>query len=321
MLQIADISTEALANILDQSVDCVKLLNSDGHLLWMNSNGICAMEIDDVSNVYGSPWISLWPDEAQETLSNALLLAGTGRIGNFEAFCPTAKGTPRWWNVTVSKVTSPDGGDAGFLSISRDITDAELQKRALAIAAEEMRHRLKNTYAMVGGLLSGFARGNAEHELFAREMQVRLVALSAAQSLLAEPGAPSDTAELIPALVEAFATPACEISTQNVQRSLVSQGQGDALALIVGELAVNSAKHGALRHGGKIEVSTETLDGALQTSWIEVSNQPVAAKSRPGGQGINLIQRIVAIRNGTIETVWETNGPIVTVRFPIATDV
>jgi hypothetical protein len=53
MLKTAAISADALAAVLDQSVDCVKLIGLDGGLRWINSNGLCAMEIDDFAQVDG----------------------------------------------------------------------------------------------------------------------------------------------------------------------------------------------------------------------------------------------------------------------------
>ncbi|KPF63064.1 sensor histidine kinase [Porphyrobacter sp. AAP60] len=317
MLKTAAISADALANVIDQSVDCVKLLNIAGDVLWMNSNGLCAMEIDDCEAVYGRQWAELWPEENRSLVADSLTAAQRGETVRFEAFCPTAKGSSRWWNVTVSGVTAPDGEAIGFLSISRDVTEAETQRRALAIGADELRHRLKNTYAMVSGLLNSLAIGNAETEAFARQMNTRLMALSTAQSFFMAPDVPREVAHLVPALMHPFISPACDVCMQRIERVLVSRSIADAIALIVGELAMNSAKHGALTHGGTIAIGAQERDGTLLLSWNEVSLQPVAAKSRPGGQGLDLIEMMVDVHRGTITTDWDTHGPVVQVRIPI----
>ncbi|WP_322889240.1 MULTISPECIES: sensor histidine kinase [unclassified Yoonia] len=316
MLDKASVSAEALAHVLDQSIDCVKLLGLDGTLRWMNSNGLCAMEIDDFASVAGQQWGSLWPDNMQKQIAESLVSASAGQDVKFDAFCPTAKGTPRWWSVTVTAVTGMDGQGAGFLSISRDVSEAENQRRALSIAAEEMRHRLRNTYAMVGSLLKGFARGNDGHEVFARDMQSRLIALSAAQSLSATEDMPCDVAALLPALIDPFITPHCTVSTDRIGDFSVPQGQADAIALVVGELAVNSAKHGALANGGSVAISAELVDGQIVIVWTEQSAIAVTATHRSGGQGLNLITRIVEIRRGTVDTNWQSHGPTVTLTFP-----
>lgn len=318
MLKNAAISVEALANVIDQSVDCVKLLSLTGDVLWMNSNGLCAMEIDDPAGVYGQQWAQLWPDENRPIVTNAVLAAKTGETVRFEAFCPTAKGTPRWWNVTVSQVTEGGGAQVGFLAISRDVTETVMQGRALAIATHELRHRLKNTYAMVCGLLSSLAHGNSENEAFARQMTDRLMALSTAQSFFLAPDVPRDVADLIPALVQPFVTAGCDVATDAVTSVQIGRSEADAVALVVSELAMNSAKHGALAHGGRIAIGAGQDGGRLFLTWHEESRQPVKAHSRPGGQGLKLVELMVDAHWGTITTDWNEYGPMVQVTLPIA---
>ncbi len=317
MLKTATISTEALANVIDQSVDCVKLIDLAGAVLWMNSNGICAMEIDDSTAVYGREWSGLWPEENRALVTDSLTRAQTGENVRFEAFCPTAKGAPRWWNVSVSRVTSPEGEHVGYLAISRDVTEAELQRRQLALAADELRHRLKNTYAMVCGLVSVFAMGNREHETFAKEMNARLLALGTAQAFFTSPDVPRDVSELIPALVKPFVTSGCTIELDDIEPVLVERAQADAVALIVGELAMNSTKHGAMNHGGAISVRAQENQGQLLLTWEETAVQPVAQTSREGGMGLDLIAMMVEAHRGTITTSWHDHGPVVVANLPI----
>jgi two-component sensor histidine kinase len=317
VLKTAAISADALANVIDQSVDCVKLLNMAGDVLWMNSNGLCAMEIDNAEDVYGRPWVGLWPEDSRSIVADSLTSARQGETIRFEAFCPTAKGSPRWWNVTVNGVTTPEGEDIGFLSISRDVTEAELQRRALAIGADELRHRLQNTYAMVCGLLNTLAIGNPDNEAFSRQMNGRLMALSRAQSFFMVPGAQRAVGEFVPLLVEPFVTPICDVCTKQMAKVPVSRAEADAIALVIGELAMNSSKHGALAHGGSIVISADEQEGMLTLTWREESLQPVLAHSRPGGQGLKLIEMMIDAHRGTITTDWGSHGPVSVVRLPL----
>lgn len=311
------LSAEALANVLDQSVDCVKLLDLAGSVLWLNSNGICAMEIDDFAQVQGQHWAEFWPEDTRAAVEDTLKTARTGETVRFEAFCPTAKGSPRWWHVTVNTVTAPGGEEAGFLAISRDVTEGKMQRRALAIAADEMQHRLKNAYAMACGMLRSFAIGNQQHEAFAREMSDRLNALSTAQSLFMARDMPRDICDFIPFLVQPFLIPASTADFDDVQSVQVSLSLANAVALIVGELAMNSSKHGAFFHGGTVAVSAHESEGRLNIRWYEISHQPVAAQSRPDGQGLTIIKRMVEAHQGTITTTWGSHGPVVETSLPI----
>jgi two-component sensor histidine kinase len=315
VLSVAALSADTLAQAFEQSTDCVKLIGLGGEVLWMNANGLCAMEIDDANLVCGLGWDQLWPAEARHLVTDSLPAASNGETVRFDAFCPTAKGSPRWWNVTVTGVKNQDGMPAGYLAISRDITVTETQRQALLIAAEEMRHRLKNTYAMIGGLIHGFAKGNGENENFAKDMQKRLISLSSAQSLFLTSDAPCDLSVLVPALVAPFSSSHCPVAIDCAAGILLSQGQADAIALVLGELAVNSTKHGALSAGGAISVTTKLSDAAVSLFWEEKSARPVAAQTRVGGQGLALIERIVRARQGSLEIDWATNGLLVSLNF------
>jgi PAS domain S-box-containing protein len=312
---VGSLSTLSLASVLDQSVDCVKVIGLAGDIQYMNGNGLCAMEIDDFCAIQGEQWSALWPDEARQAIEASYGTAASGKTVRFSAFCPTAKGDPRWWDVTVSMVSDDLGRPAGYLSVSRDVTEHQLAKEALEIAAAEMKHRLKNTYMMVSSLMSGFARGDDAHEAFAREMGDRLGALSAAQSLFTSNEASCEIDDLIPVLLDPFDNAACPVVIDSLAGVTVSQGQADAIALVIGELSVNSAKHGALSHGGAIHVASHLADDRLVIEWNERSDVPPSAHEREGGQGLRLMNRIVRARRGTIDLDWTNSGLSVRLTF------
>ena len=250
MLTKANLSNETLLLVLEQTTDCVKLLDLDGTVLWMNANGICAMEIDNFCNVEGQLWSTLWPAEANDQIERSFESASRGQNSQFEAFCPTAKGSDRWWDVRVMQVRDANGTPAGFLSISRDITEARATRHALDLTIQEMRHRLGNTYAIAGGLIGSFARGSPDLQVFANDMQKRLQGLYTAQSMFADDNAPREISELIPALIKPFAGQIDIVHVGALTDALVDRGQADAIGLVLAELTVNSVKHGALRNGG-----------------------------------------------------------------------
>ncbi|MES2561895.1 MAG: hypothetical protein V4637_04125, partial [Pseudomonadota bacterium] len=72
MIKNASLTAETLASVLEQSVDCVKLVNLAGDIVWMNPNGMCAMDIDDFSAVEGAAWASLWPADTRGSVRAAI---------------------------------------------------------------------------------------------------------------------------------------------------------------------------------------------------------------------------------------------------------
>jgi diguanylate cyclase (GGDEF)-like protein/PAS domain S-box-containing protein len=115
--------SEALhRSILEASVDCIKIVSTDGALQLMNAPGVRALELADFEAVRGRDWASLWPEASRETVAHAVAEGAAGRTSRFTGFCPTAKGSPRWWDVLVSPMVGDDGKVVRLLSISRDIT-------------------------------------------------------------------------------------------------------------------------------------------------------------------------------------------------------
>lgn len=110
-------------SVLEASADCIKIIDLDGRLELMNTPGLRIMEIRDLSNIKGTEWTSLWPAESRPLVTHAHAEAKAGRTSRFSAFCPTAAGTPKWWDVMVSPMFEDGGAVSKILSISRDITD------------------------------------------------------------------------------------------------------------------------------------------------------------------------------------------------------
>jgi len=88
----------------------------------MNDVGCRQMEIDDFSRCLNQPWLEFWKDAPRLKAEQALEVARNGKKSHFEAFCPTLKGAPKWWEVIVTPVRLPSGRIMQLLCVSRDIT-------------------------------------------------------------------------------------------------------------------------------------------------------------------------------------------------------
>jgi PAS domain S-box-containing protein len=135
-------------SLFEASPDCVKLLTREGRLLTMNKNGQQAMDIDDVDALAGVAWTSFWPEESRAAVQAAIDAAGQGRTGSFQGFCPTARGTPKWWDVVVTPLEL-DGQGGKLLAVSRDVTDAHRAQRELAASEARFRSLVTATSAIV----------------------------------------------------------------------------------------------------------------------------------------------------------------------------
>ena len=137
--------------VFEGSPDCVKVLDADGRILAMNRNGMCSMEIDDFKTVQGASWATLWTEENRHEIQAAINAAREGRNYSLNLACPTAKGSSRWWEVTVSPIVGDDGAVDRILSVSRDITEARFATENVRVSEARFRSLVTATAAIVWG--------------------------------------------------------------------------------------------------------------------------------------------------------------------------
>ena len=80
-----------------------------------------------------------------------------GRRTQFLAFCPTAKSSPRWWDVIVTPMQTSSASVDGLLAVSRDVTELVEAREALALANKRknefmtvLSHELRNPLSTIG---------------------------------------------------------------------------------------------------------------------------------------------------------------------------
>lgn len=311
-------SNDMLAAILDQSADCIKVIGPTGSLDYMNSNGRCAMGIDDFAMVAGKDWWDLWPEDAQPLIKQAIAKAHAGENSRFEAYCPTAKGDPRWWDVSVAPLVDETGTLKGLISISRDISGDIVGRELRESTAAEMRHRLQNAYALTSAIVTATARGTPEREAFAREIVERLQRLGIAQSLLLDGDAIGTATldDLTRRLTEPFCGDGAALEIGSLPAVELDERQVRTLALVLGEFSTNSNKYGALGHGGGIVIDGTLTEGVLTLHWRETTQRPIDTEKRDGSSGLTLIRRMLAVHGGALDIEWRGDGLDIKVTLP-----
>lgn len=121
----------AFNSVFESSSDCLKILNLDGGLERINSNGCKLMEVDDVESIRNSDWLSFWKGPDASSALFAFEKAKNGENSSFSGLCPTAKGSDKFWSITLSPIFSEDGKVSSVLSISKDVTEELAQNKLL----------------------------------------------------------------------------------------------------------------------------------------------------------------------------------------------
>ncbi|GFE66618.1 sensor histidine kinase [Litoreibacter roseus] len=304
------LSNSFALSVLNSSLDCIKLIELDGSLSFMNTNGLCAMEIDDFSAIEGRPWPSLWPKDAQTLLQNAIEDAALGLPSEFEAFCPTARRNDRWWHVSVVPVCASDGRVERIMATSRDIsnrvsyenrlTDRDHQltsyARELSLQLEEKNelierqkllmgeidHRVKNSFALITGILRLQMREMAEPAAVSaiNDAVNRIGTLARVHEQL-HMHAEATMVELYPFLclllddLASVMTDHGKIDVGPVANFPVPANVAVPLGLITAELVGNALKHGAPKDVPMVRFSLVPCDAGETSFRLSVSDDGV----------------------------------------------
>ncbi len=307
-----------LAALFDQSRDCIKVIGADGRLDYMTPNGRLAMEVDDFSQLAGRYWWDLWPPESQHLIRKSVVDGAAGRSSTFEAFCPTAKGTPRWWEVSVTPIVNGETVEA-LVSTSRDITERVRERQHLEEIAIEMRHRVRNAYAVCIALTALSSRADAGHEAFAASLSSRLENVAKAQSALLDVGTGEENAaQVVSAICRTFDMTGQRIRLGSVSGVVLPARTAQTIALVLGELCTNSLKYGALLQNGTIDVTAQQKGRALEVEWQEKHGGRENTESQSSSNtGLDLIRRLLRLQSGSFEYELGSKGLYVRFSLPL----
>jgi PAS domain S-box-containing protein len=132
-------SEELKQRILESSNDCIKVLNLDSEILYINTGGLCLLEINDPTLVLNSNWIEFWQGEYQQRGKTAIAAAKVGKMSQFQGNCPTRRGTSKWWDSVITPIRDASGQVVQLLAISRDITQQKQAEDMLRDSEERFR--------------------------------------------------------------------------------------------------------------------------------------------------------------------------------------
>jgi PAS domain S-box-containing protein len=103
--------------------DCIRLLDTQGRVQFMNRRGQVLLEIESWERNRGVYWPELLPNVSFEAAHLAVQAALRGEVARFRAYCPTARGGSKWWDNVVAPVHARQSGEIiGLLAMSHDAT-------------------------------------------------------------------------------------------------------------------------------------------------------------------------------------------------------
>jgi PAS domain S-box-containing protein len=319
-----------LAAIVESSDDAIVSKDLNGIIASWNlgAERLFGYEADEV---IGRPITIIIPPDRQGEERDILARIRRGeRVDHYETVRRRKDGSLVEISLTVSPVKDASGKAIGASKIARDITERRRAQEQQKLLLGEMSHRIKNVFALAGGVVTLSARSAATPAEMAEAVRDRLAALARAHELtlpdLARGAERSDRATTLHALVRAIVSPYVDPEGEHDERVVVEGPDvsigGSAvtsMALLLHELATNAIKHGALSSpAGRVDLGCSVEQDELVLRWQERGGPPLDGPATSAGFGSVLAHRTVTGQfGGRIAPDWRPEGLIVHLSLPL----
>lgn len=236
-------------------------------------------------------------------------------------------GQYRWTLGRALPVRNAAGKITRWIGTCTDIDDAKRDAALTELISRELSHRIKNIFAVIGGLIGISAPKQGEGAAYAKEVAGRIAALGRAHNFARPHGPESSVLQnfgglhgLLGELMTPYDRANARQYTITGSDLPVSDRSATPLALLIHELATNAVKYGALSNrDGQVEIATDAQADHVEISWIEKGGPPVAAPPKQTGFGTQLSDiSIVSQLGGEIEREWCQEGLKVIINIPTA---
>jgi PAS domain S-box-containing protein len=246
------------------------------------------------------------------------LIQGGQRVEHFETKRRRKDGSLVDISLTISPIRNEKGNIVGASKIARDITERLSAQERQQLLMSEMRHRVKNLFALANAIVSISAKSSADKNDMIANVQARLSSLARAHELIMSDRllGPEDQrhiplATLARSILEPYASDDriaikgdnCGVGGRSVTN----------LALLLHELATNAAKHGSLSaDAGRLEILISANGDPIEVVWGETGG-PTPSPGGPAGFGSRLERSISSALHATIERDWQPSGLVATI--------
>ncbi len=263
-------------------------------------------------------WAEIWDIIGPQI---AYVMSGQGSTWDEDRLIPVTRHGKRedvWWTYSYGPIDL-DGRVGGVLVICNDVTDHVNAEKRLQLLNDELKHRVKNTIAVVSAIATQTLRGKdvaADLDNF----NARLAAFARAHDILT--GTNQTVAPITDVVKRALGphdTGGERFRVAGPNIDLGSQ-QAMSLSLAIHELATNAFKYGALSNrDGSVDIlwQADNDTGQFEFRWQESSGPRVEPPTRTGF-GSRLISHVLAGDfKGKVELLYEPSGLLCVLKAPL----
>jgi len=251
------------------------------------------------------------------------VMAGNGATWHEAQLVPVTRHGRRedvWWTYSFGPIDLEDRV-GGVLVVCRDVTSEHMARETLHLINEELKHRVKNTLAVLSAVASQTFR-DVSSKADLEKYQGRIAAFARAHDLLTSANwAAAPLQEVISTALSPYRTGEGRIEVSGPP-FVVKSRQALALSLAIHELATNALKYGALSvPSGRVSITWSSEDQASEPQftfvWQEFEGPPVLEPSS-SGFGSRLISRVLIDDFGDSVTVsYGSTGLICCLSAPL----
>ena len=228
--------------------------------------------------------------------------------------------------ANIRPLKNQRGEITGAINSFIDISERKHNEEQQELLLREMDHRVKNLFAIVGGMVTLSARSATTPMELAQTIQGRLHALASAHHLIRPRHSVAEVTKretTLGELVRRVLSPYVELAgtgdsaRTEIDGPEIAVGSESAtnVALVVHELATNAAKYGALSvPGGRVHVSWAVTKDRLVLSWEEADGPVITGPPEQEGFGSVLARTSVSSGlRGDLNFHWNPTGLVVLV--------
>ena len=327
-LKQAEAEARKLAAIVETSKDFIGLSTLDGQITHLNEAALALVGLPDRAAARRHRIPDLFTAESRRVL-DVTVMPAVRRDGFWEgelAFRHFGTGEPVAVLYNVFPVRDPTGAELGYATVTRDLREAKRAEEARDLLIRELSHRIKNIFAVVGGLAALTARSDPAAKPFATAFRERLGALAQAHEYVrphSPDSAPAVAGQTVFGLMRLIMAAYAEGDRSRVAISgddaEIGERTATALALIMHEQATNAMKYGGLstKEGG-VTLSGCREAGRYTLTWQEAGGPRVASAPSRKGFGTVLAERSVAGQlDGVLEHDWAPGGLLMRLSVPL----
>ncbi|MDG6080260.1 PAS domain-containing protein [Erythrobacter litoralis] len=235
-------------------------------------------------------------------------------------------GTKFWNALHLGPIYDEKNKLKYFFGSQWDVSDvhaARAEERHAKAMARGVSHRLKNVFAVIGGIVNITGRSMGAREVSTR-INERIQALGRSYEPTLDEAflGTTDVGQAVRAVLRPY-DPEDGRFTFTGGSVRTEPNAISAIGLTLHELATNASKYGALTtDDGHIDVSWRHKRdrfgrGSLLIAWKETCGPPIDSPPSSGGTGFQIANALLSNSRGALDRYWEADGLRAEIHFPL----